>query len=148
MRGSTAVLLLGWITIGLGCRSEGPIPLPAERVECAQCRMVITDPRFAAQVRTLKGRVLFFDSVECARAWAGRPEVQGGRFYLRSFLDPPRWLAAEDSWILEWQGLRSPMGRGWAAFASEQEAMQWLEQMGTGGEKFRVMRWAALPPPT
>src|SRR5690606_35879538 len=37
--------------------------------ECAHCRMVITDRRFAAQLLTDRGRSYLFDSIECLAAF-------------------------------------------------------------------------------
>lgn len=140
-----AAALLAIAVLVEGCRDQGPVPLPAGKTECAQCRMVLADPRFTAQHRSPKGRVSFFDSVECAWAWAQRPQGQGGRYYLRSFLEPPRWLTAEEAWIVEWAGIRSPMGRGWAAFASREEAMRWLAEAGAEESAYRLRRWEELP---
>lgn len=106
--------------------------------------MTIADPRFAAQYHTPRGRVLFFDSVECASTWSRRPEGQGGKYYLHAFRDSSRWLDAEQAWIAEWEGIRSPMGKHWAAFGSRDEAEQWLEANGAEPEAYRLLRWHEL----
>ena len=36
---------------------------------CAECRMLITDPRFGAVLVTPTGKTLEFDSVDCLRSW-------------------------------------------------------------------------------
>ena len=53
----------------LAACTEPPRALVAGRDACAYCRMTIDDPRFGALVRTAKGRLQTFDSIECAAAY-------------------------------------------------------------------------------
>jgi len=124
------------------CKPGGPVELPASAVECARCHMVIADARFAVQVHTDKGRVLFFDSVECARDYVAEHRDRVARVFFRSFLDPPRWLEGERTWIARWAGVRSPMGGNLAAFSSEQEARAWLDSKGAKAGDFDLRPWS------
>lgn len=137
-----ACLVLSCLT--LGCQPNGPVELPASPVRCVQCQMTVVDPRFVVQEHTTKGRVLFFDSVECAQRYAVEHRDQIRRVYLRSFLDPPRWIEGDKAWVVRWAGIRSPMGGNLAAFASREEARAWLESMGAGSGEFSVHRWSEL----
>lgn len=142
-RGSRLLLVLLLVTVP-ACQRKEPVALPTGKIECAQCRMTIVDGRFAAQWQTPHGRVFFFDSVECARAWAERAQSEGGKYYLHAFLDPPRWIEAEQAWIAQWEGIRSPMGKHWAAFGSAEEARHWLESQDVKPGAYRLLRWHEL----
>ena len=66
---------------GAGCSGDpgtGPTDLKWDRFACERCRMVLSDPRHAAQVRVSepdgKSRVLYFDDIGCALIWLeGQP---------------------------------------------------------------------------
>lgn len=135
--------LVAIIVGGAGCRPAGPIDLPT-RAECAYCHMAIVDARFAVQVHSDKGRVFFLDSVECARSFVRSSGKRVAKVYFRTFLDPPRWLEGHQVWIVQWEGIRSPMGGHVAAFASEQEARNWLAAAGVRGESVRIQPWTVF----
>ena len=69
-----ALLLLPlWLA---GCSDSpqtGPVPVHFDRDICARCRMVLSDPRFVAEVRWFPGegrsRVEKFDDIGCAVLW-------------------------------------------------------------------------------
>lgn len=74
--------LLGLPVVGLfGCSDEpdtGPVKVHFDRDTCTRCRMVLSNPRFVAEVRWFpKGRhskVKKFDDVGCATLWLdGQP---------------------------------------------------------------------------
>lgn len=44
---------------------DGVAPIVWDREDCAQCRMLIGEPRFAAQLQTRDGRVESFDDPGC-----------------------------------------------------------------------------------
>ena len=77
----TLTLGLAWALLLTGCgeQTTGPVDLRFDRVTCERCRMVLSDPRHAAQVRVTAadGRSLVhaFDDLGCAVIWLeSRPE--------------------------------------------------------------------------
>lgn len=110
--------LLG-VLAGAGCTrgsTEGPAPIKFDRDICRGCGMVISDKRFAAEVRGgPDGRITKFDDVGCALKWL---EAQ-------TFANDPAtriWVASQDDGhFLEARrahfvdGAHSPMGYGFAA---------------------------------
>lgn len=128
----------------LACKPTKPVDLPASPVACVQCQMTIVDLRFAAQAHTRKGRVLFFDSVECVLRYVSEHRDQISRVYFHSFVDPPQWIVDTESRVVRWRGIRSPMGGNLAAFPSEQQARMWLESMGASAGEFDIYRWNEL----
>ena len=59
-------LLLGPLCLLVACSSSHT---PADPIwgkqPCAHCRMLVSDPRFAAQARTARGETVYFDDVGC-----------------------------------------------------------------------------------
>ena len=62
MRRSLALALLA--SLAVACRPSGPRDIALGQEQCAFCRMTITDAKFAAEVRTARGRLEAFDSPE------------------------------------------------------------------------------------
>lgn len=58
-----AALLLG------ACATAGPRPIAYDRDVCAFCSMTVSDPRYGAELVTVKGKVHAFDSIECLASY-------------------------------------------------------------------------------
>jgi nitrous oxide reductase accessory protein NosL len=68
--------LLVVMLVLVACSSEpesGPAEVKWDRVTCERCRMVLSDPRFAAQIRYFpankRSKVAMFDDIGCAVLW-------------------------------------------------------------------------------
>lgn len=63
--GALAVLAAGALLLRALLEAQslptGPVPVPWDRAACARCRMLVSDPSFAAQLQLESGDVLFFD---------------------------------------------------------------------------------------
>ncbi len=132
---------------GLACVAEDvPATLVLDREVCAQCRMLISEPGFAAQYRSAQGETFFFDDPGCLLLHrADRPDHEPVR----------AWFEAADArGVLEWVAAESvgfgeserptPMGYGLRAelwqpssqlltLASALEHVQQLEAQRRGG---------------
>jgi nitrous oxide reductase accessory protein NosL len=112
-RALPAWLALVLLLAACGDPGEGPARIAWDRDACEHCGMVITDRRFAAQVRI--GRTPHrFDDVGCAVEWLGE----------RSKGTPPTefWVADQESgaWLDARTasfrgGQQTPMGYGFGA---------------------------------
>jgi copper chaperone NosL len=91
---------------------QGPAEVAYDRVACAHCRMLVSEPRFAAQLRRGTGEVLFYDDPGCLllhRLQIADPESHAWFHDSRS----ERWL--EDERVAFVRVAESPMGYGIAA---------------------------------
>lgn len=103
---------------------EGMAEIKWDRDTCARCKMVISDRRFAAEMRGgPKDEALKFDDIGCAviwaksLAWAEDPQT---RFWVAASVGQaadggPLWLDARKAAYLS--GKSSPMGYGFGAVA-------------------------------
>lgn len=108
------------LLFGSGC-SEKPEPIVMGRDECAHCRMLISDSRFAAQLVTEHGRHQKFDSIECMLEMM-RDDGEYPSVWVSNAAEPGEWLEAEHAVFVRSDQIRSPMGGGLAAFEYEVEA--------------------------
>ena len=73
---------------------DGPQPIVWDREPCAHCRMLISDPAFAAQLQTVDGVVESFDDPGClfARVAARQPELHALWFH---HVREERWIRGD-----------------------------------------------------
>jgi copper chaperone NosL len=80
---------------------------------CAECRMVISDKRFGAQIVTETGKTHTFDSVECMRAFIARG-VGAGDTWVVDAKNPGTLIPAARASFHSDGALRPPMGMVYA----------------------------------
>lgn len=103
------------IAVAIGCHSvpDAPTTIDFDHEPCAHCRMLIGDPRYAAQLVTDAGDVLDFDDPGCLLRYVAdvHPAVH------RMFFHDARgagWLVGPD---VAFVVATTPMGYGYAAVA-------------------------------
>jgi copper chaperone NosL len=133
-------LLLGALLAACGIAPE-PVHIGSD--ECAQCRMTISEPQFATQVLSNRGRSFKFDSIECMVAFVNGGELPASDMHsawVADFDSHDDWIAAEDAFFVHSASLRSPMGGGLSAHATRAGADALIAELGTGA----VLDWSQL----
>jgi copper chaperone NosL len=124
-----------------GCDAQ-PKAIVYGRDECAECRMILADRHYGAELITPKGKILMFDDVNCLLTARARPgPAAESRVVLVDFNRPNVFLPAAEAWFLQHDRLRTPMASGLAVFATEAELETARQQLGGGG---RTLRWAEV----
>lgn len=96
--------------------SSGPGEIKWDRDTCTRCSMVISDKRFAGQIRDPNGKVWKFDDIGCAMFWLMQQtfseQTPSSEYW---FVDYKYggWVDARKVWYLE--GKKSPMAYNFAA---------------------------------
>lgn len=100
------------ITLAACGPPDGPQPISWDREPCAHCRMLISDPSFAAQLHTADGAIESFDDPGClfARLEARQPRVHALWFHHRH---EERWLPGDEVAFV--RTTPTPMDFGFAA---------------------------------
>jgi hypothetical protein len=107
----------------------GAVEVHWDRDVCERCQMSISDPHFAAQVRThAGGEAHKFDDLGCAVLWMAEHAAEGeaqAELWVRD-LHQDRWLDGFRSHYVS--GQKTPMGFGWGASAdATQESVGFAE---------------------
>lgn len=123
----TFVLSL-WL-LATACSQE-PAEIHYGSDECAHCKMMITDNRFASQMVTEKGKAYKFDAIECMTAYAREhPETSDGALrYVSNYNEGGTWLPATKAQYVKSEVVNSPMGESLLAFPSPEEAKQHIAE--------------------
>ncbi len=136
---TAAVLIIGLFALS-SCGNPGPRPVKINEDVCAFCKMTVTDPLFASQLTTLKGRQYMFDDLRCMTAYKKENTVlEVDRFYVADFCSPPAFIDLEHAFLLSSDSLRSPMGGNVAAFAIQDSAKHYKDRYGAS-----EVSWADL----
>lgn len=134
-----SVLAACWLT---GC-DAGPEPMRYGQDECTDCKMIVSDQRFGAEIVTKKGKVLKFDDLCCMTAFLKRGGVAESDVKMRVVSDfnrPNVFIPVEQALFLKNDELKSPMRSDCAAFATDAELQKVKEQLGAG----EPTRWPAI----
>jgi copper chaperone NosL len=105
-------IALGALGLSACAPPEGPQPIVYDREPCAHCRMLISEPRFAAQLESQAGEVLSFDDPGCLLAELATRSSDVRALWFHHHRED-RWLDGEHVGFLEVG--QSPMGYGLAA---------------------------------
>jgi copper chaperone NosL len=93
---------------------SGPLEPAWDRVACTRCHMLLSDPRFAAQLHDASGEVRFFDDPGCLLLYrADAPHPQARAWFHDS--KGERWLSDAEVGFVPVD--ETPMGHGLAAVA-------------------------------
>lgn len=108
-----------------GCRRErawppSPVTIHFGEDACAECKMIISDETFAAELQTRTEEPLLFDDLGCLlkRAAATSPDPSG--VFART--TEGKWLDGQQAWVVHSRDISSPMGYGLAAFSTREAA--------------------------
>lgn len=131
-----AMVLVASLSLG-GCASqEDPNTPPVIRYGedvCTSCGMIISDPSHAAAYRTTNGEVRLFDDVGEMVLYHRDHREAVVAFFVHDY-HSQTWLRAEKAYYVSSQNLRTPMGVGIVALASEADARSLASHLG--GEVF------------
>ena len=116
---------------------------------CPYCNMTILDARYAAQMVTRTGKVFNYDDVGCLLDHLlgyGGPRATPKELYVADFAaserKEARFIPAQQAYFLYSERIRTPMGTGLLAFASQAALEAYLrEKPQHAGEK---LRWSEL----
>lgn len=89
-------LLIGTACLVAACaREDGPDPIAYDREPCAYCRMLISDPGFAAQLQLADRATVSFDDPGCLMLYREerKPAVRGAWFH---HAHEDRWIPASE----------------------------------------------------
>ncbi len=131
MRRLAALLSAAMLAACARPSAGGPPQVRLGEDACARCGMLISDARSGGGWIDEQGRsVVYDDDGELLEALARQPERRGSAF-VRDSLDG-RWLRVQDALLKKLDGLPTPMGSGYAAFADEAEAASFARAWRSG----------------
>lgn len=131
------VMLITAIITLASCSASGPRPIKINEDACAFCKMTITNPAYATQLTTMKGRQYVFDDVACMVGFKKEnTALEYDHFYIADFYSPLDFVDMDHAILLQSDSLRSPMGGNVAGFAIRDSAMVYKAKYGAAEIKW------------
>lgn len=121
MRSVPAVLavILQLTAAACGTGTLAPAPLDTRNDACAECRMAVSNARFAAQIVAPGEEPLFFDDLGCLAAYLrDRPPLPAGAIVYVADHRTREWAVAGSAVYSRAAWLETPMGSHVVAHAS------------------------------
>lgn len=130
-----ALLLLGALP---GCASgpSQPVSIDTASDACAYCRMIVSDPRVAAQIVAPGAEPTVFDDIGCLRDYLAQHEAPRDAVVFVADHRTGEWVHATDAVYTVATGRRTPMASGIVAHADR--ASRDRDPAAAGGEDVAV----------
>ncbi len=122
---TSSLILLFFVS----CGNVEKDPILINKDHCDFCKMMITDPRFPAEVITKKGRVYKFDDVDCLKSFLKNNRQEIELYFVTNYLPPHTLHSASKLFYIKSEELRSPMGGNIAAFLDNQSAEEYANKL-------------------
>ncbi|HOJ07428.1 MAG TPA: nitrous oxide reductase accessory protein NosL [Ignavibacteriaceae bacterium] len=123
----------------IGCSKE-PKPISYGEDECEFCKMLVMDKRYGSEMVTDKGKIYFFDSIECLVGYLENQKMTKADYHslwVSNYSDPGNIIDAEKAIYLKNDSLRSPMGLNVLAVENEAQLGPILQEFGGTKLKFK-----------
>ncbi|MDP2385747.1 MAG: nitrous oxide reductase accessory protein NosL [Bacteroidota bacterium] len=109
------------------CEPTKPEPIKLNADNCNNCGMTISNPKFAAELFTQKGRAYKFDDISCMVNYKidNKDKANGASFFVADFLGDNHLIPAETAVYITSENVKSPMGGNTAAFSNKESSTKY-----------------------
>ncbi|MCC7123731.1 MAG: hypothetical protein IT178_02720 [Acidobacteria bacterium] len=114
-----------------------PVTIDVRNDVCAQCRMVISTPKTAAQLLAPGEEPRLFDDLACLRAFMQTTTMPADSAIFVADHLSGEWVRIEDAVLTEVPGLQTPMGGGMVAHRSAADRDR--DPAARGGRPYDIM---------
>lgn len=124
----SSILIFSVFLIFVISCSKNPKPINFGHDDCDYCKMTISDNRFGAEVISKQGRIFKFDDMHCVKGFLDDeilPKDNVHSVWLIDFKGSEKLIQAENSFLIQNDELRSPMGGNIATFETENELKEY-----------------------
>src|SRR5437762_2381889 len=108
------ILLICPLLFAVGCGNRSPQPVEIEATDmCAQCKMAISENRYAAEMVDVDGNVMKFDNIDCMLRYVSRQGLKhkAATWFLMDS-EGKQWLDARQAFLVKAASIPGPMGSG------------------------------------
>lgn len=125
------LLVAGSMIALTSCAEKGPQEIAVGKDQCDNCKMTISDQKFATQLLTEKGRAYKFDDVSCLKDYENsNPEsATNGTEYVVDF-PSGAFIDSKSATFIKGGEIKSPMGGNTQAFKEKAAAEKAAAALG------------------
>ncbi len=113
------------------CTEKGPKEIAIGKDQCDNCKMTITEAKYATQLITEKGKTYKFDDIRCMDDYASSNPDQssGSTTYVVDF-PTGDFIKTQNASLIKGGSIKSPMGGNTQAYSDKSAANEAAEQSG------------------
>lgn len=117
-------------TIFTACSKSGPAEISVGKDQCENCKMTITEAKYATQLRTEKGRVYKFDDIKCMQDYAmSNKDAATAKTYVADF-PTGQFFDSSTAIFIKDGTIKSPMGGNTQAYKDKAAAEKAAAELG------------------
>lgn len=115
----------------MSCQKSGPKDFAIGKDQCDNCRMTITEQKYAAQLITAKGRTYKFDDIMCMSMYeSSNPDkAANAKTYVVDF-PSGKFLEKSKATLIKGGSIKSPMGGNTQAYQDKAAAQKAAAMLG------------------
>ena len=114
---NAVLVAVALLAAACSAKAAGPPEIVVDTTACSHCRMLISEPVYAAAYRAHGQEPRVFDEIGCML----EELPAGARVWVKDF-ETSEWLDGESAIFLRTESLHTPMGGGIVAFSSRERA--------------------------
>jgi copper chaperone NosL len=105
------------------CAESGPQEINVGKDQCDNCKMTISEPKYATQLITEKGRVYKFDDISCLNDYevSNTETTTNAKTYVADF-PTGKFIETSTATLIKGGDIKSPMGGNTQAFENKAAA--------------------------
>ncbi|WP_226065742.1 nitrous oxide reductase accessory protein NosL [Kaistella polysaccharea] len=113
------------------CAEKGPQEITVGKDQCDNCKMTITEPKYATQLLTEKGRVYKFDDIACLRDYeVSNSETTGNAKTYVADYPSGKFVESNTATFIKGGDIKSPMGGNTQAYSDKAAAEKAAAELG------------------
>ena len=113
------------------CTKNGPQDIAVGKDMCESCKMTITEPKYATQLTTEKGRNYKFDDISCMQGYvtSNSEQAKNATTYVADFPTGDFFDSSKATFITG-GSIKSPMGGNTQAYKDKAAAQKAAQELG------------------
>ncbi len=119
---SVPVIASAAMIFAISCSPAKPEPIKLNSDHCDNCKMTISDLRFAGELITDKNRIYKFDDAACLIQYTKNHKISYNHILISDYNSPNSLHETAALYFVLSQSFKSPMGGNMAAFKNKNEA--------------------------
>lgn len=124
-------LLFSFIITLVACQDSGPQDFLLGQDQCDNCKMTITNIKYATEMITEKGRIYKFDDLSCMNTYESSEteKAKNAKFYVIDF-PTEKFVEKANATLVQGGTIKSPMGGNTQAFENISVAEKAAAELG------------------
>ena len=117
-------------TVIIACSKSGPQEIAVGKDQCENCKMTITEAKYATQLITEKGRVYKFDDIKCMQDYAtSNEDAATAKTYVADF-PSGQFFDSSTATFISGGSIKSPMNGNIQAYKDKVAAEKAAAELG------------------